>query len=69
MTGRRPSNEGGGRMVELTQGQIAFLRLALDYAQRAIDDTSYDPQVQEWARTHGTDTAATIAALREALAD
>jgi hypothetical protein len=67
---RRPvSNESDKRTVELTEEQIAFLRLSLDYAQRAIDETSYDPQVQEWARTHGTDTAATIAALREALAD
>ena len=54
--------------VELTQAQIDFIGLALDYANQSIHDTSYDPQVQEWARTHGTDTEATIAAIREALA-
>lgn len=55
-------------IVELTEAQIAFISLSLDYADQAIHDTSYDPQVQEWARTHGTDTGATIAAIREALA-
>ncbi len=56
------------RRVELTEAQIAFIRLSLDLAGRAIHDTSYDPQVQEWARTHRTDTEAKIAAIREALA-
>jgi hypothetical protein len=55
-------------IVELTEAQIAFIDLSLDYADQAIHDTSYDPQVQEWARTHGTDTEATIVAIREALA-
>jgi hypothetical protein len=55
-------------MVELTEAQIAFIDLSLDYADQAIRDSSYDPQVSEWARTHGTDTEATVAAIREALA-
>jgi hypothetical protein len=56
------------RTVELTAAQIAFLCTALDYSERVIRDTSYDPQVEEWARRHPSDPGETIAAIREALA-
>jgi hypothetical protein len=39
------------RTVELTEEQITVLKAALDCWERAIRDTSYDPQVEEWART------------------
>ena len=57
------------RLVALTDAQIAFLQAALSYWERSISDTSYDPQVEEWARTHRTATAGEGAtAIRRALA-
>ena len=53
--------------VELTAEQIAFLHAALDDAERASADTSYDPQVQDWAIQHPSGAGETIAAIREAL--
>ena len=57
------------RTVELTAAQIAFLRRALDYSEHVMRDTSYDPQVEEWARKHPSDPGETIAAIRDALAN
>ena len=55
------------RTVDLTEEQIAVVRAALDCWERAIRDSSHDPQVQEWARTHPSDPGRTSAAIREAL--
>jgi len=57
------------RTVELTATEITFLLTALDYAERTLRDTSYDPQVEEWARMHPSDPGKTIAAIRNALAN
>ncbi len=57
------------RIVELTEEQITLLQTSLDYWETAIGDTGYDPQVQEWARTHDTETEKNVAAIREALAN
>jgi hypothetical protein len=57
------------RLAALTDAQIRFLQAALSYWERSIADTSYDPQVEEWARTHRTAaTGESAAAIREALA-
>lgn len=57
------------RLVALTDAQITFLKAALSYWERSIADTSYDPQVEEWARTHRTAaTGESAAAVRKALA-
>ena len=53
--------------VELTAEQIAFLHTALDDAERTSGDTSYDPQVQDWAKQHPSGAGETIAAIRQAL--
>ena len=55
------------RLVALTDDQISFVQGALAYWDRSVADTSYDPQVQEWARTHGTETEASVAAISRAL--
>ena len=55
------------RLVALTDEQIAVLQAALSYWERAVADTSYDPQVGEWARTHRTETGTNAAAVRKAL--
>jgi hypothetical protein len=57
------------RIVELTDEQISLLQISLDHWEAAIRDTGYDPQVQEWARTHDTETEKNIGAIREALAN
>lgn len=54
--------------IELTQKEIAFLRTALDDSERTLGEPSYDPQVQEWARRHATDSRETLAGIRAALA-
>ena len=56
------------RTVELTDEQIAVLRTALDCWDRAVRDTSYDPQVGEWARAHPSDPERITAPIRNALA-
>ncbi len=56
------------RLAALTDEQIAFLQAAVPFWERSIADTSYDPQVGEWARTHRTETRASAAAIRKALA-
>lgn len=71
-----PSHAGGPgqstsrrRLVALTDAQITFLQAALSYWERSIADTSYDPQVEEWSRTHRTATTGDrAAATRRALA-
>jgi hypothetical protein len=63
-----PEPKAHRRLVRLTSEQIALLQATLAYWERAIADTSYDPQVQEWARTHRTETGASVAAIRKALA-
>ena len=55
------------RTVELTDEQITVLNAALDCWERAVRDTSYDPQVEEWARTHPSDPERIAAPIREAL--
>ena len=56
------------RLVYLTDEQIAVLKAALGHWERAIADTSYDPQVEEWAPTHTTETGKRAAAIAQALA-
>lgn len=58
----------GRRLAALTEEQIALLQAALSYWERAVADTSYDPQVEEWARTHRTETSASTAAIHKVLA-
>jgi hypothetical protein len=55
------------RLAALTSEQIALLQAALSCWERSIADTSYDPQVGEWARTHRTETGASVSAIRKAL--
>lgn len=55
------------RLVSLTDDQIALVQGALAYWDRTVADTSYDPQVGEWARTHGTETRESVAAISRAL--
>lgn len=57
------------RTVELTEGQITVLQAALDCWERAMRDTSYDPQVEEWARTHPSDPKQIAGPIRDALTD
>lgn len=57
------------RLAALTEEQIALLQVALAHWERTVADTSYDPQVQDWARTHATATAASVAAIGRALAN
>jgi hypothetical protein len=66
LDGTRPRRRR--RLAALTDEQIALLQAALSYWERSTADTSYDPQVGEWARTHSTGTGATAAAIRKALA-
>jgi len=56
------------RTVELTEEQVTVMRASLECWERAVRDTSYDPQLQEWARTHSGDPERTAAAIRDALA-
>ncbi|MDQ3241834.1 MAG: hypothetical protein M3515_01605 [Actinomycetota bacterium] len=63
------SHHGPTRTVELTEEQIVFLQTALDASERALRDPSYDPQVQEWASRHATDSLDTVARIRHALAN
>lgn len=55
------------RLVSLTDDQIALVQGALAHWDRSVADTSYDPQVGEWARTHGTGTRESVAAISQAL--
>jgi hypothetical protein len=55
-------------LVYLTRDEIAFLKAALAHWETANADTSYDPQVQEWARTHKTETETRAASVARALA-
>lgn len=64
------------RLVRLTEPQIAFVRMSLDYGVSAMRDYDYDPQVQAWARAHASETEEkvrhaeeTAAAIRRALAE
>ena len=56
------------RLVYLTEDEIALLKAALAHWERTIADTSYDPQVQEWARTHKNETETRAATVARALA-
>jgi hypothetical protein len=53
--------------VELTEEQITVPKAALDCWERAVRDTSSDPQVEEWARAHPSDPERLTAPIRDAL--
>jgi hypothetical protein len=50
--------------VELTEEQITVPKAALDCWERAVRDTSSDPQIEEWARAHSSDPERLPAPIR-----
>jgi hypothetical protein len=57
------------RTVELTEEQIAFLGISLDYSAMYSRDYDYGPELVDFGKQQRASEEAMIASLRGALAD
>ena len=57
------------RTIELTEEQIAFLGISLDYSAMYSRDYDYGPELVDFGKHQRASEEAMIASIREALAD